>query len=199
MEQSYTSRLARWTSPPLPGLDLIGWPRHGAVALAQLWPVFGVLLLLCAMLWGIGEYAAYKGDLRRAETGRYLAQFREPPVAAAWQHLNAVWQAEEPRQNALLRRMTGLSGAALAEVLRDYRDLVIETVEERGLAADIEVVHGFFSRLGIQTYGFTPMRLPADFNFWSGVHGADERIPVEAVEFGTRAIGEALRRYGAGS
>ena len=149
MEQSYTSRLARWTSPPLPGLDLIGWPRHGAVALAQLWPVFGVLLLLCAMLWGIGEYAAYKGDLRRAETGRYLAQFREPQVAAAWQHLYAVGLAAEPRQNALLRRMTGLSGAALAEVLRDYRDLVIETVEERGLAADIEVVHGFFSRLGI--------------------------------------------------
>jgi len=55
----------------------------------------------------------------------------------------------------------------------------------------------FFARLGIQTYGFTPMRLPADFNFWSGVHGADERIPVDAVEFGTSAITEALRRYGA--
>jgi len=56
----------------------------------------------------------------------------------------------------------------------------------------------FFARLGIQTYGFTPMRLPADFNFWSGVHGADERIPADAVEFGTRAIGEALRRHGTG-
>jgi acetylornithine deacetylase/succinyl-diaminopimelate desuccinylase-like protein len=54
----------------------------------------------------------------------------------------------------------------------------------------------FFARLGIQTYGFTPMKLPADFNFWSGVHGADERIPVDAVEFGTRAVTEALRRYG---
>ncbi len=55
----------------------------------------------------------------------------------------------------------------------------------------------FFARLGIQTYGFTPMRLPADFNFWAGVHGADERIPADAVEFGTHAIGEALRRFGA--
>ena len=55
----------------------------------------------------------------------------------------------------------------------------------------------FFARLGIQTYGFTPMRLPAGFNFWSGVHGADERIPADAVEFGTNAIGEALRRFGA--
>jgi acetylornithine deacetylase/succinyl-diaminopimelate desuccinylase-like protein len=55
----------------------------------------------------------------------------------------------------------------------------------------------FFARLGIQTYGFTPMKLPAEFNFWSGVHGADERIPVDAVEFGTGAMTEALRRYGA--
>ncbi len=54
----------------------------------------------------------------------------------------------------------------------------------------------FFARLGIQNYGFTPMRLPADFNFWSGVHGADERIPADAVEFGARAIGAALRRFG---
>jgi acetylornithine deacetylase/succinyl-diaminopimelate desuccinylase-like protein len=54
----------------------------------------------------------------------------------------------------------------------------------------------FFARLGIQTYGFTPMRLPPDFNFWAGVHGADERIPVDAVDFGTNAIREALRRFG---
>ena len=55
----------------------------------------------------------------------------------------------------------------------------------------------FFARLGIQTYGFLPMKLPADFNFWAGVHGADERIPVDAVEFGTRAIAAALQRFGA--
>ncbi len=55
----------------------------------------------------------------------------------------------------------------------------------------------FFALLGIQTYGFTPMRLPVDFNFWSGVHGADERIPTDAVEFGAHAIGQALRRFGA--
>jgi acetylornithine deacetylase/succinyl-diaminopimelate desuccinylase-like protein len=52
----------------------------------------------------------------------------------------------------------------------------------------------FFSRLGIQTYGFTPMTLPPDFNFLQTVHAADERIPIEAMEFGTHAIYEALRR-----
>ena len=54
----------------------------------------------------------------------------------------------------------------------------------------------FFARLGIQTYGFTPMKLPPDFHFWATVHGADERIPADAVAFGARAIGEALRRFG---
>ena len=54
----------------------------------------------------------------------------------------------------------------------------------------------FFSRLGIQTYGFLPMPLPEVFNFTEAVHAADERIPVEAVEFGARAIHQALQRFG---
>jgi acetylornithine deacetylase/succinyl-diaminopimelate desuccinylase-like protein len=54
----------------------------------------------------------------------------------------------------------------------------------------------FFSRLGIQTYGFLPMQLPADFNFVRTIHTADERIPVEAVTFGTNAIYQALQRFG---
>ena len=53
----------------------------------------------------------------------------------------------------------------------------------------------FFSRIGIQTYGFTPMKLPSDIGFMESVHGADERIPVEAVEFGAGAVYELLRRY----
>jgi len=52
----------------------------------------------------------------------------------------------------------------------------------------------FFARLGIQTYGFTPMLLPEDLNFSKLFHAADERIPVEAVEFGTNAIFELLKR-----
>jgi acetylornithine deacetylase/succinyl-diaminopimelate desuccinylase-like protein len=53
----------------------------------------------------------------------------------------------------------------------------------------------FFAQLGIQTYGFTPMKLPPDFNFWAGVHGSDERVPAEAVAFGADAIHTALERY----
>ena len=53
----------------------------------------------------------------------------------------------------------------------------------------------FFERLGIQNYGFTPMQLPDDFRFQRLVHAADERVPVDAVEFGTRAIRQVLERF----
>jgi acetylornithine deacetylase/succinyl-diaminopimelate desuccinylase-like protein len=54
----------------------------------------------------------------------------------------------------------------------------------------------FFARLGIQTYGFLPMKLPPGFDFWSGVHGSDERIPTGAVAFGADAVHQALVRFG---
>lgn len=54
----------------------------------------------------------------------------------------------------------------------------------------------FFSRLGIQTYGFTPLQLPDDFNFTATIHAADERVPAAGLEFGTQAIYTALQRFG---
>ena len=53
----------------------------------------------------------------------------------------------------------------------------------------------FFSRLGIQTYGFLPMPLPEDLSFSQTIHAANERIPVEALDFGASAIYELLQRY----
>ena len=56
-----------------------------------------------------------------------------------------------------------------------------------------------FARLGIQTYGFTPMKMPPGFDFWKLAHGADERIPVEALEFGVEATYRLLQRFGEGA
>ncbi len=53
----------------------------------------------------------------------------------------------------------------------------------------------FLSKLGIQTYGFTPLQLPEDFNFSTIIHAADERVPVAALDFGTRAISMALEKF----
>jgi acetylornithine deacetylase/succinyl-diaminopimelate desuccinylase-like protein len=51
------------------------------------------------------------------------------------------------------------------------------------------------ARLGIQTYGFTPMKLPPGLDFWKLVHGADERVPVEALEFGAACLYDLLQRF----
>lgn len=54
----------------------------------------------------------------------------------------------------------------------------------------------FFARLGIQCYGFLPMQLPHEMRFMELIHAEDERIPVDAVEFGTIAIRRLLERLG---
>lgn len=46
----------------------------------------------------------------------------------------------------------------------------------------------FLSRLGIQTYGFTPMDLPEELDFTALIHAADERIPVGSVDFGREVL-----------
>ena len=40
------------------------------------------------------------------------------------------------------------------------------------------------------------MKLPADFNFFETIHAADERIPIEAVKFGTDILYTLLQRTG---
>ena len=49
-----------------------------------------------------------------------------------------------------------------------------------------------WDRLGITSYGFTPLRLPADLDFTALFHGVNERVPVHALEFGTRVFNEFL-------
>ena len=49
------------------------------------------------------------------------------------------------------------------------------------------------SLLGIEGYGFAPLRLPADLDFAGMFHGVDERVPVDAVQFGTRVLDRLLR------
>ena len=45
-----------------------------------------------------------------------------------------------------------------------------------------------FSRLGIRCFGFTPLRLPAELDFAGMFHGVNERVPVAALQFGTRVL-----------
>jgi acetylornithine deacetylase/succinyl-diaminopimelate desuccinylase-like protein len=52
-----------------------------------------------------------------------------------------------------------------------------------------------FARLGIRTYGFLPLNMPADFNSAGTIHAADERVPVSALEFGAGCVFAAVMSY----
>ena len=76
---------------------------------------------------------------------------------------------------------------------------VIRELDPEGIPVpllQIGVTDGrFFSQAGVQTYGFLPMRLPEEFDFTKLIHAADERIPVDALEFGAEAVWRAVQRF----
>jgi acetylornithine deacetylase/succinyl-diaminopimelate desuccinylase-like protein len=51
-----------------------------------------------------------------------------------------------------------------------------------------------FTKLGIKTFGYAPLRLPADLDFTGLFHGVDERVPLDALEFGARVLDRFLDR-----
>jgi len=50
-----------------------------------------------------------------------------------------------------------------------------------------------FARLGIRCFGFSPLKLPADLNFAALFHGIDERVPLDALQFGVRVLDRFLK------
>jgi acetylornithine deacetylase/succinyl-diaminopimelate desuccinylase-like protein len=51
------------------------------------------------------------------------------------------------------------------------------------------------SLLGIKGYGFAPLRLPEEMDFPAMFHGVDERVPLEALTFGSAVLADLLRTY----
>jgi acetylornithine deacetylase/succinyl-diaminopimelate desuccinylase-like protein len=49
-----------------------------------------------------------------------------------------------------------------------------------------------WAKLGIRCYGFAPLRLPDDLDFSALFHGVDERVPVDALQFGARVFDRFL-------
>jgi acetylornithine deacetylase/succinyl-diaminopimelate desuccinylase-like protein len=49
-----------------------------------------------------------------------------------------------------------------------------------------------FARIGIRCFGFSPLRLPPELDFASLFHGVDERVPTDALKFGTEVLAHFL-------
>ncbi len=52
------------------------------------------------------------------------------------------------------------------------------------------------ARLGVPTYGFSPLRLDPTERFLERFHGVDERVSVEALRFGLPVLYDVVRRFG---
>jgi acetylornithine deacetylase/succinyl-diaminopimelate desuccinylase-like protein len=49
-----------------------------------------------------------------------------------------------------------------------------------------------WDRLGVRSFGFSPLRLPPELDFVSLFHGVDERVPTASLEFGARVLDRFL-------
>jgi acetylornithine deacetylase/succinyl-diaminopimelate desuccinylase-like protein len=81
--------------------------------------------------------------------------------------------------------------------LVDHMKAALAAEDEHGTAIPYMLSGGtdnkVFAELGIQGYGFSPLRLPADLDFSALFHGVDERVPVDALTFGVRVLERLLR------
>jgi acetylornithine deacetylase/succinyl-diaminopimelate desuccinylase-like protein len=76
----------------------------------------------------------------------------------------------------------------MAQVLRDH---------DPGARAVPYMISGgtdakALSRLEIDCYGFSPLKMPADLDYWRLFHGVDERVPVEGLRFGVDVLDQFL-------
>ena len=109
---------------------------------------------------------------------RELAELLGPDVEREWLGLPAV---ETTFDGALVDAMTASITA------EDPGARVLPYMLSGGTDAKS------FQKLGIRNFGFAPLRLPADLDFSALFHGVDERVPVDALQFGVRVLDRFLR------
>jgi acetylornithine deacetylase/succinyl-diaminopimelate desuccinylase-like protein len=109
-----------------------------------------------------------------AEFSAALDELTGPDVS--WEYLHREVPLEAPSEAPIVTAMTD------ALVAEDPGSTVVPYCMSGGTDAKQ------FSRLGIAGYGFTPLRLPPDFDYYEMFHGVNERVPVAAVEFAVRVV-----------
>ncbi|CAN5381465.1 M20/M25/M40 family metallo-hydrolase [soil metagenome] len=117
-------------------------------------------------------------------------------------------------EDAVLAEIRELVGDEI-EVVVMHRDIGLETGFEGSLVdAMVDSLHAHdpgapvlpyllsggtdnkaLAKLGITGYGFAPLQLPADLDFPGMFHGVDERVPLDALVFGRRVLGDLLLNY----
>ncbi len=117
-------------------------------------------------------------------------------------------------EDAVLARLAELVGPDI-EIVVLHRDIGLETAFSGPLVEAMTAALGAhdpgapvlpyllsggtdnkaLSRLGIKGYGFAPLKLPPELDFPAMFHGVDERVPLDALVFGRRVLGDLLLDY----
>ncbi|WP_139142449.1 M20/M25/M40 family metallo-hydrolase [Humibacillus sp. DSM 29435] len=61
------------------------------------------------------------------------------------------------------------------------------------LAGGTDATH--LQSLGIECFGFNPLLLPPDLDFWALFHGIDERVPIESLTFSAQVLDRFFDLY----
>ena len=153
--------------------------------------------------------------------GATLRDTANPTMLTAGYKHNVVPQVAEAfvdcrflpgHEEQLLATVRELAGPHI-EVHTHHRDISLETTFDGALVdAMVAALHAedpgapvlpyclsggtdnkALSRLGIRGFGFAPLQLPAGLDFAAMFHGVNERVPVTALQFGTRVLDRLLR------
>ena len=79
----------------------------------------------------------------------------------------------------------------LVATLRDHDQDAIPLPVMAPFATDAKAT----ARLGVPTYGFSPLRLDPDERFLERFHGVDERVSLDALRFGLPVLYDVVRRF----
>jgi acetylornithine deacetylase/succinyl-diaminopimelate desuccinylase-like protein len=80
----------------------------------------------------------------------------------------------------------------MADTLRDHDPEAIPVAAMAPFSTDAKSTA---LRLGVPTYGFSPLRMAREERFLDRFHGVDERVSLEALRFGLPVLYDVVRRF----
>jgi acetylornithine deacetylase/succinyl-diaminopimelate desuccinylase-like protein len=80
----------------------------------------------------------------------------------------------------------------MADTLRDHDPEAIPVPAMAPFSTDAKSTS---LRLGVPTYGFSPLRMASGEQFLERFHGVDERVSLEALQFGLPVLYDVVRRF----
>ncbi len=133
---------------------------------------------------GIAEVTMDGRNLPGFDTDRFMAELKEVMgVNLEYEVELEAPPIETPHDTPLYKLM--------ADTLRHYEPGAIVVPNMMSGATDAK----YLAPLGVPTYGFSPLKLPAGFEYMNLFHAHNERVPVEALTWGLRVFYDVISEY----